>query len=99
MSHEFLSRCDRDDLAANDLVFRKGLGVTVDSFSAQSRRGEDPSPTVALRELDGSAPQGWQEWAFARSPARAKNKFVDDHVGGADKPGGVADRRDCELQR
>jgi hypothetical protein len=25
--------------------------------------------------------------------------FVDDHVAGADKPDGVADRRDCELQQ
>ena len=30
---------------ANDLVLRKGLGVTVDSFSAQSRRDENPSRT------------------------------------------------------
>jgi hypothetical protein len=38
------------------LCSAKGLGVTVDSFSAQSRRGENPSRTVGLRALDGSAP-------------------------------------------
>jgi hypothetical protein len=26
-------------------------------------------------------------------------EFIDDHVDGADEPGGVADRRDCEQQR
>ena len=67
---------------ANDLVLRKGLGVTVDSFLAQSRRDEkDPRARVGLRELDGSAPQGRRE--CVRSTARTgESKFIDDHVAG-----------------
>ena len=48
-----------------------------------------------------------RECGFTPQPARVESKFIDDHVAGfiddhvagADKPGGVADRRDCELQR
>jgi hypothetical protein len=44
---------------------------------------------------------------YPSQPARVKSRFIanhvvefiDDHVDGADKPGGVADRRDCEQQR
>jgi hypothetical protein len=48
----------------------------------------------------------WQltRWiSFAMRPLstarRGESKFLDDHVTGADKPGGVVDRRDCELRQ
>jgi excisionase family DNA binding protein len=34
------------------------------------------------------------ECGFTPQPTRVESKFIDDHVAGADKQGGVADRRD-----
>ena len=85
---------------ANDLVLRIKAWVSL-LIPSRHSLGETriPRARVGLRELDGSGPQGRREWAFAPQPARVESKFIDDHVAGADRPGGVADRRDCELQR
>jgi hypothetical protein len=72
----------------------------------ESRRDEDPpdgsgceNSRDQVRKASGNA---------GHSAARRRESkfiddhvagFIDDHVAGADKPGGVADRRDCELQQ
>ena len=95
---------------ANDLGLRKGLGVTVDSFlsSAPSlrreRRTQFRHTRVSARRGSparvGAASTRWIRSAGSarmrlHSTARqGESKFIYDHVAGADKHGGVADRRD-----
>jgi hypothetical protein len=60
----------------------------------ESRRDEDPSARVEAARPPWIRSARSAGMRLHPKPARVESKFIDDHVAGADKPGGVAARRD-----
>jgi hypothetical protein len=83
------------------------LGVIVDSYLAEFRRDEDPrahrsgcvSSIDQVRKANGNADSIHSRAGESKFIDDHVAGVIDDHVAGADRPGGVANRRDCELQR
>jgi hypothetical protein len=65
-------------------------------FSTYSSLGrdEDPSARVGAARTRRIRSARSGECGVTPQPARVESRFIDDHVAGADKQGGVGDRRD-----